>query len=225
MLRRAKNQADQDSPATLRTVAAKVGLAPCSVSAILNNSLAAATIPEHTKQRVLRAARQLKYRPNMAARSLRTRRSYVVALVTSDLGNARIARIMSGVEGFLREKGYLLVTTTCDRNSHEDYSPHLLQRGVEGVISIAATLPKTTALPLVFVDLPVCDLPEPITPLKRERLLAMGEAAAHSLLTQIEQRTGYLTRVSLADEPVVGMVPSAAGIEVQRVPTMESFAD
>jgi len=34
---------------TLRTVAEKVGLAPCSVSAVLNNSPAAVAIPQRTK--------------------------------------------------------------------------------------------------------------------------------------------------------------------------------
>jgi len=69
---------------TLRTVADKVGLAPCSISAVLNNSAAAQSIPQRTKDRVLRAARQLNYRPNLAARSLRTRRTSTVALLASD---------------------------------------------------------------------------------------------------------------------------------------------
>src|SRR4030095_13938938 len=72
---------------TLRTVADKVGLAPCSVSAVLNNSQAALAIPQRTKNRILRAARQLDYPPNFSARSLRTKRTYTVALITSDFGN------------------------------------------------------------------------------------------------------------------------------------------
>lgn len=231
-MKRSKKWASANVPTTLRTVAEYVGLAPCSVSAILNNSAAADAIPAHTKERVLRAAKQLDYRPNLAARSLRTRRSYLVALVASDLGNARTARIIAGVEGFLRVKGYLLVATTCDGtgpgthpSTYEDNTPQLLQRGIEGVISIDATLPKSLALPLVFIDLPASDLPEPVTPLKRERLLAMGEAAAQSLLAQIEHKTGHLTRVSLSPEPAVGLVPSRIGVAVNRIDSIEHFAD
>jgi DNA-binding LacI/PurR family transcriptional regulator len=225
MFRKSKSLATHKTPPTLRTVAAHVGLAPCSVSAILNNSAAALAIPEHTKERVFEAVRQLNYRPNLAARSLRTRRSYMVALVASDIGNPRTARIVAGVEGFLRAQGYLLVTTGWDRNAPAGQASQLLQRGIEGMISIDAMLPKSVALPLVFIDLPATDLPEPITPLKRERLLAMGEAAAQSLLTQIEQKTGYLTRVSLAPEPSVGLVPAGVGIAVQRVQAAERFVD
>jgi DNA-binding LacI/PurR family transcriptional regulator len=225
MFKKSKSLATQKTPPTLRTVAEHVGLAPCSVSAILNNSAAALAIPEHTKERVFEAVRQLNYRPNLAARSLRTRRSYMVALVASDLGNARTARIVAGVEEFLRANGYLLVTSGWDRTASTGQASQLFQRGIEGMISIDAMLPKSMALPLVFIDLPSTDLPEPITPLKRERLLAMGEAAAQSLLTQIEQKTGYLTRVSLAPEPSVGLVPAGVGIAVQRVQAIERFVD
>ena len=228
-MKRSRKWAPGNGTTTLRTVADHVGLAPCSVSAILNNSAAAEAIPSDTKDRVLRAAKQLNYRPNLAARSLRTRRSYLVALVASDLGNAHTARIIAGIEGFLQGKGYLLVTTTCGRAApgrHEDTAAQLLQRGIEGVISIDASLPKSLALPLVFVDLPAGDSPEPITTLKRERLLALGEAAAQSLLAQIEQKTGHLTRVSLAPEPTMGLVPATTGVAIREVDTVVAhFAD
>ena len=54
---------------TLKTVAERVGLAPCSVSAILNNTEASRAIPQRTKDRVYRAASELNYRPNYWARS------------------------------------------------------------------------------------------------------------------------------------------------------------
>ena len=227
LMKRSKRGATEKGPATLRTVAEHVGLAPCSVSAILNNSLAAEAIPSHTKHRVLQAAKQLNYRPNLAARSLRTRRSYLAALVAPDLGHPRTACIIAGVEGFLREKGYLLVTTTWDRTACatcEDVAPQLLQRGIEGLIRIDATR-KSMALPQVYIDLPASNLPEPITLLKQEQLVAMGEAAAQSLLAQIEQKTGHLTGVSLSLKPAVGLVPSGIGVAVCRVDTIEHFAD
>jgi len=56
----------------------------------MNNSPAAVAIPQRTKNRILRAARQLtNYRPNFSARSLRTKRTYTVALIASDFGIPR----------------------------------------------------------------------------------------------------------------------------------------
>ena len=105
MIRRSRNHGKQKTAPTLRTVADVVGLAPCSVSAILNNSAAALAIPEHTKERVREAVRQLNYRPNLAARSLRTRRSYMVALVASDLGDAPQRGLSPVSKDFCAPKG------------------------------------------------------------------------------------------------------------------------
>jgi DNA-binding LacI/PurR family transcriptional regulator len=85
MLKKKTNIRRSTETVTLRTVAESVGLAPCSVSAILNNSAAGMSIPQHTKDRVLRAANQLNYRPNYSARSLRSKRTYTVALLAPDL--------------------------------------------------------------------------------------------------------------------------------------------
>ncbi len=64
---------EKKSAVNLRTVAARVGLAPCSVSAVLNSTPASFSIPQHTKDRVFRAAAELNYQPNFSARSLRTK--------------------------------------------------------------------------------------------------------------------------------------------------------
>ena len=57
---------------TLRTVADHTGLTPGTISAVLNNTRAADRIPQHTRDRVIAAARELNYQPNPLARALRT---------------------------------------------------------------------------------------------------------------------------------------------------------
>lgn len=57
---------------TLRSVADHVGLSTGTVSLVLNDSPQAKSIPQHTKDRVLEAARVLNYRPNPFARALRS---------------------------------------------------------------------------------------------------------------------------------------------------------
>src|ERR1700733_1936312 len=93
---------------SLRTVAERVGLAPCSVSAVLNNTPASSGIPQRTKERVFRAAGELNYRPNLWARSLRTKRTRVVAAITSDIGRTPVARVVAGVQKLLHRRGYLV---------------------------------------------------------------------------------------------------------------------
>jgi hypothetical protein len=205
MLKTSRTTSTDKSRVTLRTVAAKVGLAPCSISAVLNNSPAAHSIPQPTKDRVLRAARQLNYRPNLAARSLRTRRTSTVALLATDLGSAMVARVVAGVEQLLAAKGYCLLVAACARTPEmsELQAARLLQRGVDGIIAIDSPPPQALNLPMVFIDLPAASL-LPVSPVTRQQLTVVGDSAAKSLLAQIEQNSASLIRIALTPEPVDG---------------------
>jgi DNA-binding LacI/PurR family transcriptional regulator len=85
------------------------------VSAVLNNSPAAQAIPQHTKNRVMREVKHLDYCPNFCARSLRTKRTFLVAPIASELGHSQIARIVSEVEALLRAHGYGLLIANWER--------------------------------------------------------------------------------------------------------------
>lgn len=174
-------------PVTLKMIADRVGLAPCSVSAVLNNSPAARGIPQHTKDRVLRAASQLKYQPNFAARSLRTRRTHSVAVIAQDLGSARVAPALAGVERSTRKRGYLLIVAAWD-GTPEALSDHLLQlrqRGVEGLILIDASMQPNLTMPVVLME--TDDTPRLEGGIADGRhVRVQGEAAANTLVDQIE---------------------------------------
>lgn len=181
---------DKKSVVSLRTVAERVGLAPCSVSAILNNTPASSAIPQRTKERVFRAAGELNYRPNLWARSLRTRRTRVVAVVTSDIGRGPVARVVAGVQKLLHRKGYLLALAAFDCASEWNTIPiQLQQRGIEGVIAIDAILPQNLQLPVASVDLEYMAFGEPIADDMRTWLAELGESAAETVLRQIEKDT------------------------------------
>jgi DNA-binding LacI/PurR family transcriptional regulator len=179
---------DKKTVVSLRTVADRVGLAPCSVSAILNNTPASLAIPQKTKERVFRAAGELNYRPNLWARSLRTKRTRVVAAVTSDIGRPAIARVVSGAQRLLHRRGYLLALGTFDCASEWNTIPvQLQQRGIEGVIAIDAILPQELQLPVAAVDLEYMTFLEPLTEETQQWLSELGENAAETVLRQIEK--------------------------------------
>jgi DNA-binding LacI/PurR family transcriptional regulator len=179
---------DKQAAVSLRTVAERVGLAVCSVSAILNNTPASMAIPQRTKDRVLRAAGELNYRPNLWARSLRTKRTRLVAAITSDIGRAPVARVLAGVQRLLHRGGYLLALGTFDRTSEwQNISVALQQRGIEGVVAIDATLPPDLAVPVASVHLDYLALLEPLTQNTQAWLSELGESAAETVLRQIEK--------------------------------------
>ncbi len=179
---------DKKAVVSLRTVAERVGLAPCSISAILNNTPASWTIPQKTKERVFQAAAELNYRPNLWARSLRTKRTRLVAAITSDIGRAPVARVVAGVQNLLHRRGYMLALGAFDCASEWNTIPvQLQQRGIEGVIAIDAILPQDMELPVASVELEYMSLVDSLDDDMQAWLSDLGESAAETVLRQIEK--------------------------------------
>jgi LacI family transcriptional regulator len=138
---------------TLKTIADRLGLAVGTVSATLNDSAAARAIPEHTKQRILDAARQLNYRPNYFARSLRLQRTYTIGVIAEQIGDPYGAMVISGIEEYLRNTEYFFLTVIHRHDSHvlQNYSHMLQARGVEGFITVDTSITEEPSLPTVAV--------------------------------------------------------------------------
>jgi LacI family transcriptional regulator len=182
---RTKKDREGKSTVTLQTIARHVGLAPCSISAVLNDSPAARKIPQRTKNRVVRAAMKLNYRPNFSARALRTRRTHLVAAVASDLSSAAAARVISGIERSLREDGYLLVLGGAEIPSDMSAMARVLRAGVEGVIMIDGAVEEPMVVPVIHLS--TCDRAGHWL---TEGLTELGAKAARAIVLNIENGDG-----------------------------------
>jgi len=138
---------------TLKAVATHLGLTPGTVSAVLNNSPAARSIPEHTRKRILAAARELNYRPNFLARSLRVQRTFTIGVIAEEIGDAYGGMVVNGIETYLSEKNYFFFTVAHRHDSRllQTYSDMLLARGIEGLITIDTSIEQSPVLPTVAV--------------------------------------------------------------------------
>ena len=138
---------------TLKSVAEHVGLTASTVSAVLNSSSASRSVPERTKNRILAAARDLKYRPNFLARSLRVQRTYTIGVILAEIGDAYGSVVISGMERYLREQNFFFLTVAHhhDKKLLATYSTMLLERGVEGFITVDTLLTEEPPLPTVAV--------------------------------------------------------------------------
>jgi LacI family transcriptional regulator, galactose operon repressor len=138
---------------TLKAVAQHLGLTPGTVSAVLNNSAAARSIPEHTRKRIIAAARELKYRPNFLARSLRVQRTFSIGVITEEIGDAYGGMVVSGIEAYLSERNFFFLTVAHrhDPKLLETYSEMLIARGIEGLITIDTSIDAPPLLPTVAV--------------------------------------------------------------------------
>lgn len=136
---------------TLKAVAQHLGLTPGTVSAVLNDSPSARSIPQETKNRIHAAAKELNYRPNFFARTLRNKRTYTIGVIAEEIGDSYSSSIISGIEQYLRKRNYFFLTVA-HRHDPEllcRYSQMLSERGVEGIITVDTTVNEVPLLPTV----------------------------------------------------------------------------
>src|ERR1700730_6074549 len=149
-----KSALHREPKVTLKTIAEFLDLTPGTVSAALNNSSAARPIPERTKKRILAAAKELNYRPNYFARSLRLQRTFTIGVIAEEIGDAYGALVISGIEEYLRKHNFFFLTVIHrhDQKLLQTYSQMLLARGVEGFITLDTSIKERLALPTVAVS-------------------------------------------------------------------------
>ena len=124
---------------TIRDVARESGFSSTTVSIVLNNAPLARYIPESTKKRIERAAKKLGYRPNLFARSLRSKRSHTVGVMVFDMADPYCTLVLRGIENSLYQSSYLPILTDVhnERSRFERYLEMLLDRRVEALIVLA----------------------------------------------------------------------------------------
>src|SRR5205085_8448686 len=121
-------------------------------------------ISKETRKRVQDVADRLGYRPNLLARSLRTRKTYTVALLVSDISNPFFAQLGSLVERSLARHGYSLMLCNSGENLDQEggYLRLMAAKGIDAMIvvpladikeRITAHVPPT--IPLVILDRPI----------------------------------------------------------------------
>ena len=190
----------------MKEVARTAGVSIQTVSAIVNDKPG---ITDATRDRVLAAVNALGYRPYSVARSLRTRKTYTLALVVSDIANPSFATMASAAEKVAQSLGYSLVVF----NTHDDMqreSSHIqaaIERWIDGVMFVAAqdnmeslALLESSGIPSVAID----RIPEgyqgPSVTLDN---CSAGDIAARHLFNRGHRRFGHISgplRLRLARE-------------------------
>src|SRR6202790_1459251 len=139
---------------SLKLLAEHLGLSKAAVSFVINRSPAAKSIPQRTQELIRKAARELNYRPNHLARSLRQQRSYTIGVVVPEISEGYAALVMSGIEDHLLQEGYFYFVVSHRHRSEliEEYPLLLQQRAVEGLIAVDTAFTEGVQVPLVAVS-------------------------------------------------------------------------
>ncbi|HZZ38086.1 MAG TPA: LacI family DNA-binding transcriptional regulator [Acidobacteriaceae bacterium] len=149
-----KESTSEARPLNLRQLAEHLQLSQTTVSLVLNNSPAGRSIPQHTRDRVLEAARRFHYRPNYFAKSLRNSRSMSVGVIVPDLSDGYFPVVMNAIEKHLLKAHYFYVTASHYRRPElvEEYCIRLLERSVDGLLLLDTPAKVKLPVPAVAVS-------------------------------------------------------------------------
>ncbi len=184
-------------------IARDLGVSLMTVSKALRSH---SDISEQTRSRVMKRARELDYRPNWIARSLVTRRTYVIGLVIPDLMHSFFAEVAKGVTRKFELLNYQIVIANSDENAdiEERQVELLLARSVDGLI-IASTQPNgrrklfatlaSRAVPYVLIDRSPAGLKANYVGVKDEEIGAM---ATEHLIEQGCRRIAHIRGPAIA---------------------------
>lgn len=151
----------------MRDVAERAGVAISSVSRVLSDH---PDVSDRTRDKVMKAVKEIGYRPNLLAQGLRSQRTLTVGFALSDIANPVLSDAVTGAEVELRNAGYGLLVTDAEGDPELDAANIALldQRQVDGVLlslsderhagTVAAL--RDARGPLVLLDR---DAPEGVT--------------------------------------------------------------
>ena len=122
---------------TVHDVAKRAGVAPITVSRVINNS---GYISEATRERVKATIKEIGYVPNTLARGLRSKRTNTLGLIVTDITNPYFTLMARGVEDVAGDSNYTVIYCNTDESEtkEEKYANILAQRQVEGVLLVPA---------------------------------------------------------------------------------------
>src|SRR5207237_5926375 len=96
---------------TIRDVAGESGFSVTTVSMVLNNGRGATRISGRSRSQIWKVARRLRYRPNLHARSLRSKRTHTVGVVVFDLTDPYCTQILRAIQTHLRPMALVPIVT------------------------------------------------------------------------------------------------------------------
>ena len=140
--------------ATLEEVARHAAVSTATVSRVLNN---AGNVAEPTRRKVLRTIAELKYHPNLHARTLARGRSRTIGMIVSNLENPFFVDIFCSLEAAAAERGYsVLVEQTGYRSAALVASVRsMLGRHLAGLAAVVSEMEPALITELAERGLPV----------------------------------------------------------------------
>jgi DNA-binding LacI/PurR family transcriptional regulator len=130
-------------------------LAKVSQSAVSRAFSDGASVSDHMRQRVLKAAKTLGYRPNAIARAMISGHSRLIAVLVAYLDNQFYPIVLERLSRQLQERGFHVLLFMTDPGKQDEVVQQMLEYQVEGIVMASATLSSTLARECAQTGIPV----------------------------------------------------------------------
>lgn len=151
-------------------VAQKAGVSKSTVSRALNGICY--NIKPETLSKIVKVAKEMGYKPNLAARNLRSNRSRIIGLVIPELITTFYVNFINHIQTTLYEMGYQVMLAICNEDSEveREHLQRMQETSVEGIIISSChnaqnidiyTELMEKGIPLIFFDRTIDELSTP----------------------------------------------------------------
>jgi LacI family transcriptional regulator len=166
---------------TVLDVAKRAGVAPITVSRVINNS---GYISQKTRERVEAAVEELGYIPNTLARGLRSKRTKTLALIVTDITNPYFTLMARGVEDVAGASNYSVVYCNTDESEAKEvkYANLLAQKQVDGVLLVPSGGNVKTIKFLLSNDITVVALDRRVSGVEIDSVRSDSQDGANRLI-------------------------------------------
>lgn len=142
---------------TMQDVATRAGVSAKTVSRVFNDD---PHVTDDTRERVQLAMRELKYVPNMLARTFREGKSAVIGIAVPDVADPFFAAVTKGIELAAREQDMAIVVTSLgdDPSLERSIIEATVRRQIDGLVIAPISSDQSylaawqDSFPIVFID-------------------------------------------------------------------------
>ena len=197
----------------MKDVAELARVSVSTVSHVLNGTR---KVSEETRGGVLAAVEELGYRPNLLAKGLKTRRTFTIGLLISDIQNSFFTSVVRGVEDVALSRGYhlFLCNTDEDPGREDEYITELAKKRVDGLMVAPSARREShverlrdEGVPFVFVDRDVEGVDADIVSVDNragmrliaEHLVGLGHRRIGMISGPLDKASGYERHLGLRD--------------------------
>ena len=189
---------------TISDVATHAGVSKTTVSHVVSGNR---PVARRTRERVQRSIAELGYRPHGPARSLRTKRSHMVALIIPDITNPFYPVLARGLEDSLGTHGYR--TFACNTDGLEDqeleYIAEMFNRGVDGIVLVSFHLRPARLGEIMAAGMPLVTVGHDLSDGPADVIRADDERGAFDATTHLVSR-GHRRIAMIAGPPGSGLL-------------------